>query len=266
MTELRLGISPCPNDVFIFSGILTGAVTAPDLRLVVDFQDIENLNERAQAENRDIVKISYANYVRCGDAYELLDCGGALGRNCGPLLLTHGSRWDPEREVLVPGENTTANFLLDFFTRKPLRKRFLPFDALYDELRRRPGAQGVVIHEKRFTFAGDGLALVQDLGAYWEEETGCPIPLGAIVARRSLGLKEPLEALIRESLGWAERHRSEALALCRRHAQDLNDTVIAAHIALYVNEYSHDLGSDGQAAVDFFLKQQREFLRAGSMP
>ena len=124
------------------------------------------------------------------------------------------------------------------------------------ELCNRPGAQGVVIHEKRFTYQNDGLTLVQDLGDFWEQKTGHAIPLGAIVARRDLG-DETLTNItnaIKDSLLWADAHREEAFALCRQYAQDLNDGVIESHINLYVNEYSHHLGLDGEAAVRFFLK------------
>ena len=265
---LRLGISPCPNDVFIFSGLILGRVDTGGLRFHVGYEDVETLNQRAQAgEPYDVVKISYANYARCAPAYDLLDGGGALGRGVGPLLLRNGEgAFDPEREILVPGASTTANFLLDYFAQPcPLpqqqRKRFLPFDRLYDELRRTPGAQGVVIHEKRFTFARDGLTLLQDLGEHWEAATGFAIPLGAIVARRALALNKTLEHLIRQSLTWAEAHRTDALALCREHAQDLSDEVMTAHIALYVNDYSRDLGEDGRAAVAYFLEQQKVLVR-----
>ena len=257
MTDLSLGISPCPNDVFIFSGLLLGAVHAEDMTFHVDFQDVETLNARAQAGTMDVVKISYANYSHCRDAYDLLPCGGALGRGVGPLLLSNGGGWDPDGEVLVPGEYTTANFLLDFYAGRPLRKRFLPFDTLYARLLDTPGAQGVVIHEKRFTFAADGLHLVQDLGDYWERETGFAIPLGAIAARKGLNQTRLAEA-VRDSLRWAYAHDAEAFALCREHSQDLDPAVVRAHIELYVNSFSEDVGPEGQAAVDFFLARQHE--------
>ncbi len=257
MPNFTLGISPCPNDVYIFSGLLLGQVKADGLAFTVDFQDVETLNARAQAGSLDVVKISYANYVQCRAEYDLLDCGGALGRGVGPLLLSGGG-WDPDAEVLVPGEYTTANFLLDFYAGRPLRKRFLPFDALYAKLLTVPGSQGVVIHEKRFTYAADGLHLIQDLGDHWEQQTGFAIPLGAIAARKSLD-KSHLETLVQDSLRWAQAHDGEAFALCREHSQDLNPEVVRAHIKLYVNSFSEHIGPEGRAAVAFFLEKQREF-------
>ena len=264
MAELTLGISPCPNDVYIFSGLLLGTVKSAELEFRVDFQDVETLNARAQAGKMDVVKISYANFIHCRDKYDLLPNGGALGRGVGPLLLSNGGGWDPDGEVLVPGEFTTANFLLDFYVGRPLRKRFLAFDDLYAELLTVPGAQGVIIHEKRFTYAADGLHLLQDLGDFWETETGFAIPLGAIAARKELD-QARLAAAVRESLHWACAHNAEAFALCREHAQDLNPEVVRAHIDLYVNSFSEDVGAEGEAAVSFFFQKQQEFLRRDSL-
>ena len=254
--ELTLAISPCPNDVFTFSGLLTGAVTDPDLTFDVTFLDVQAANEAALRGDFDLIKISYAAFPALAQAYELLESGGALGNQCGPLLLRNGAgAFDPTREVLVPGAQTTANFLLDYFVGQPLQKRFLPFDTLYDELRANPGAQGVVIHEKRFVYAADGLTLLQDLGEHWEAKTGFPIPLGAIILRRGTAAPTRITGLIRASLAWANAHHQEALALCRKHAQDLSEGVIEAHIRLYVNHYSEDLGQEGQAAVEYFFSQ-----------
>lgn len=256
MKELSLGISPCPNDVYIFSGLILNQTPAEGLHFQIEYHDVETLNQEAQQGALDVAKMSYANLPHVADRYELLDCGGALGRGVGPLLLSNGSVWNPEAEVLVPGEFTTANFLLDFYAGRLLRKRFLPFDALYAELCRTPGSQGVVIHEKRFTYAGDGLTLLTDLGEHWEAKTGYAIPLGCLAAKKELDLASPLEKAIRASLHWANAHYEEAFALCREYAQDLSEGVIQSHIGLYVNAYSESLGEEGRAAVAFFLAQQ----------
>jgi len=268
-SRLTVAISPCPNDVFIFAGWILGKTPAPRAAFV--YEDIETLNGRARDVGGDLVKISYANVPQC-PAYELLSCGGALGRGCGPLLLTGGAPFDPAREILVPGERTTANFLLDFWRsgtsagEKPLHKRFVPFDALYRELRENPEAQGVVIHEMRFTYERDGLTLVRDLGEYWETVTGGPIPLGAMVYRRGENLPASLEveAAIRASLDWAFAHESEALELCALHAQDMDPQVMRSHIDLYVNDFSRDLGKEGRAAVGLFL--DRLSVRSADRP
>ena len=260
MTELTIGISPCPNDVFIFAGLILHQVESPfefDFR----FEDVESLNHSAQLGKLDVVKISYANYCRCNVTYELLNCGGALGRGVGPLLLTGGDEFVPEAEFLVPGEFTTANFLLDYFLGREVPKRFVPFDEVYGVLSSNPSAQGVVIHENRFTYEEDGLLLVQDLGEHWEDETGYAIPLGAIVVKRDIGAAEEISTAIRSSLSWAEKHRAEALTLCREHAKEMRPDVIEKHIGLYVNEFSYDLGKEGRAAVDHFLALQAEQMK-----
>jgi len=253
--RIELGISPCPNDIFIFAGLLHAEVDAGALDLRVRYEDVETLNRLTQAGVLDAAKISCANYPRVESAYEMLDCGGALGSGVGPLLLTGGAPFDADAEVLVPGEFTTANFLLDYYLQRPVRKRFVLFDALYEELLERPDAQGVVIHEKRFTYARDGLTLVRDLGEHWERETGYPIPLGMLVARRGAGMAAPLAEAVRRSLAWSYAHEEKAIALCREHAQDMEPAVIRAHIGLYVNEHSMRLGPDGEAAIAHFLGQ-----------
>lgn len=227
------------------------------------FHDVETLNLEVQAGLWDLSKISYANYPYCSDRYRLLHCGGALGRGCGPLLLSNRSGWDPEAEVLVPGQYTTANFLLDFcFPDTTLRKVFLPFDQLYRRLLSPEPCQGVVIHEMRFTYAADGLHLIQDLGEFWEWKTSHPIPLGAVALRNDFvvanpGIASQIESIIRRSLDWAYAHPEPALALCRQYSHSSSEDVLKAHIDLYVNEFSRELGSEGDAAVAYFLASHR---------
>lgn len=256
---VRVGISPCPNDVYAFAGLILGETPFP-APLTFAYEDVQTLNVAARRGEFDIVKISYAAYRGVSAEYELLEAGGALGRGVGPLLLRNGAGvFDPSAEVLVPGEFTTANFLLDFYADgQAPRKRYLPYDELYARLCNRPGTQGVVIHEARFTYQRDGLMLLQDLGEHWERKTGYAIPLGAILARRGSGLREAAERAIRESIAWADAHPEEALDLCRRHAQEMSDPVMRAHIDLYVNNYTRDLGEDGRAAVRFFLERQKQ--------
>jgi 1,4-dihydroxy-6-naphthoate synthase len=207
----------------------------------------------------------------------MLRCGGALGRGCGPLLLSNraasggAGEFRPEAETLVPGSRTTANFLLDFWYRNGkvtgearLRKSFLPFDALYRRLLGPEPCQGVVIHEMRFTYARDGLFLVRDLGEAWEAATGHPIPLGAVALKRAIeastpGLGSSVEAAIRASLDWSYAHADQALALCRLHSQSMDEAVLRSHIDLYVNAFSRDLGIEGDLAVAHFQSLQAGF-------
>jgi 1,4-dihydroxy-6-naphthoate synthase len=255
--ELNLGISPCPNDIFIFSGLILNEVQIENISLKIQYLDIETLNLQAQLGALDVVKISYANYPRCKKDYQLLTAGGALGRGVGPLLLSNGGQWRQDQEVAVPGLYTTANFLLDFWARHQLKKRFIQFDHLYQHLCQTPDSQGVVIHEKRFTYAADGLTLIQDLGTHWEHQTGFPIPLGALAAKHSLSA-EDLTSAVQRSLQWAYANHDRAFALCQQYSADLSAEVIQGHIKLYVNDFSMDLGSEGRKAVEFFFDQQKE--------
>lgn len=251
---LKMAISPCPNDVFIFAGLILGEVQSADFDLHFDYFDIETLNERALGGEYDALKISYANYPRCSSTYNLLPSGGALGRGVGPLLLTGGASWNPDKEVMVPGQYTTANFLLDFWVKRSLKKKFVAFNSLYDLLKEKSDAQGVVIHEKRFTYAADGLTLIQDLGEYWENETGCPIPLGCVIAKKHIDATAFNET-IKKSLAWAYDNHQKVLELCGQHASDMTPEVMQAHIDLYVNEFSMELGPAGESAVKFFFDQ-----------
>jgi 1,4-dihydroxy-6-naphthoate synthase len=257
--RLRIGISPCPNDVFLYAGLILNQVPWPDGAWEFDFQDLETLNQSAQQGYYDVVKISFANLPRCIQHYRLLHCGGALGRGCGPLLLTGGNAFDLEREILIPGEATTAHVLLQAYAaaqwpKRLLLKKFLPFHVIYSQLMGDRGAQGVVIHEQRFTYERDGMRLVRDLGSHWEAATGSPIPLGALVLARNLNVTAgSVEAAVRASLQWAYEHRREALDLCREHAQDMDNAVMQSHIDLYVNAFSRELGMEGEAAVKTFF-------------
>lgn len=280
--NLSIAISPCPNDVFIFAGLIAGAVRWPGLGFDFEFLELESLNRGARQGRWDLAKISYANAAGL-PGYRLLRCGGALGRGCGPLLLSNRAGADGKAvldaaaPVLVPGERTTAHFLLEFFYRNgkvgdaavPLRKEFLPFDELYGRLLGPAPCQGVVIHEMRFTYARDGLFLARDLGEFWEKAAGHPIPLGAVALSaaaeaRASGLGDAVEAAIRASLDWSYAHADEALALCRRHAQSMDEAVLRSHIGLYVNAFSRDLGPEGDRAVSHFLGLQAAFSAPSS--
>lgn len=267
--KIHAAISPCPNDVFIFSGLITGAVIEPtDPEFEFSFFELETLNTQAQLAEWDLVKISYANFPNCSGNYSLLKSGGALGRGCGPLLLTNQNKFDPLMPILVPGQYTTANFLLDYYldhsqklVSHPTQKVFLPFDELYQKLLSPQLYQGVVIHEMRFTYKHDGLKLIQDLGEYWEKQTGFPIPLGAVVLKKSLQVNSThIDELIQRSIRWAYSNREAALALCRKYSQSLTESVLQSHIDLYVNDFSLHVGPEGEAAIDFFFSKLGHFF------
>lgn len=245
---MKLVISPCPNDVWVFAGWMLGQVNGP--KVDVEFLDVQAANELliSGGGDADIIKVSYGVWNALGNLWHPLRSGGALGRGCGPLLLQNPSG-EPSGTILVPGLHTTANLLLDVYLGEAaVEKEYLPFDKLYARLCAEPGCRAVVIHESRFTYERDGLKLIQDLGEHWERVTGAPIPLGLIVHRSGLETDE-IDAVIRSSIAWADANPEEALVLCARYAQELEPEVMKAHIDLYVNSFTTDIGPEGEVAI-----------------
>jgi len=257
-SELSLGFSPCPNDTFIFNALVHGLVPGPGLSLSPRLEDVETLNRLVLAGALDVSKISYHLLGHVLEEYLLLRSGGALGRGCGPLLVSR-TQLDPgmlkDRPIALPGEYTTAALLLRLFDPSLANLVYLPFEKIMPAVADGSVAAGVIIHESRFTYQELGLCKLVDLGQWWEETTSHPIPLGGIVARRSLG-RETLLAL-EEALTQSVRHAFDnpgaARGYIRAHSQEMSDAVCDAHISLYVNDFSVNLGAEGAAAVRLLL-------------
>ncbi|MBE7440700.1 MAG: 1,4-dihydroxy-6-naphthoate synthase [Spirochaetales bacterium] len=243
-----LALSPCPNDTFIFSHFLRTQGWTPY------FHDVEELNQIALKEKRyTLTKLSFAAYFKLEEDYILLDAGGAMGRGCGPLLIVSpGQSLDSISAIVTPGSLTTARLLASAYLRsanRPVPLKNLRYDQIMPAVAVDPSLGGVIIHEDRFTYKERGLIELVDLGRWWEEETGQPIPLGCIALRRDCqDQKEDLEQRIRRSIedGWQQE---PDWSFIRSHAQSLSDEVIRAHIDLYVNTYSMDWGADGRRAI-----------------
>jgi 1,4-dihydroxy-6-naphthoate synthase len=258
MTPLTLGYSSCPNDTFIFCAIAKGLIDPRGLQFDIQLQDVERLNQMAIEGKLDVTKISIAALPFCQERYQLLPCGGAMGRGCGPLLVArpgfaledvNGAR------VAVPGRMTTAHLLFSLFLGTKPHVAPLSFEQIMPAVARGDFDCGVIIHEGRFTFHNYGLVELLDLGKWWEEKTGLPIPLGGIVLRRSLGrLSGRIRSVIRQSVDFATGHPSATRAYVRQHAQEMEEAVTQDHIRLYVNPYTLDLGSEGQAAINRLLE------------
>lgn len=269
---LRLGISPCPNDTYIFSALIEGRVAMPgDLGpLETHYADVEELNTLARKGTLDVTKLSVAAVADILDEYVILDAGGALGRGYGPLLVAPRAASPEdlrEAEIVVPGGRTTANLLLSLHGGFAGPRREMVFDEIMPALAGGKFAAGVIIHESRFTYADHGLSLVLDLGAWWEETTGAPIPLGVIAARRSLGAERirRIDALIRASLENANADPEPGKPFIRSRAQEMDEAVLARHIAAFVNEFSLDLGEEGRLAVKRLVAKAAE-LRGIKLP
>lgn len=259
---LTLGFSPCPNDTFVFHALVHGLVPGPAFAPPV-YADIDVLNAHALAGDLDVVKVSYG-VLPLLRGYRLLASGGALGRGCGPLVVTREPGADLRgATVAVPGEQTTAYLLLRLWDPGFGNVTVLPFDRIMPAVRDGAVDAGLVIHESRFTYQGYGLHAVADLGDWWEAETGLPIPLGAIVARDSLD-PEPIEAAIRASVEHAWAHPEASREYVLAHSQELAPDVVDAHIALYVNDFTRDLGGEGRRAVDELLRRAAAVGTAGA--
>jgi 1,4-dihydroxy-6-naphthoate synthase len=251
---LSAAFSPCPNDTFVFHAWVHGLVPgAPALD--VTYADIDVTNGLAAAGDLDLLKISYAALPWALDEYALLPCGGAVGRGCGPLVLTAGDRTDVRgARVGVPALRSTAYLLFRLWAAEQSVGEIvvLPFGEIMPAVRDGKLDAGLVIHEARFTYPAYGLTALADLGAWWESDTGLPIPLGAIVARRSLDVPA-LAGVLRQSVEHAWRHPEASAGYVAEHANEMDPDVQAQHIALYVNDFTRDLGAEGYAAVHALL-------------
>ncbi|GAB2693203.1 1,4-dihydroxy-6-naphthoate synthase [Paenibacillus thermoaerophilus] len=258
---MKIAYSPCPNDTFVFHAWAHGLIEGAP-KLDVTYADIDITNNLATRPNDlDILKISYAALPWVLKEYALLPCGGALGRGCGPLVLTAGGSSDPAvlsgKRVAVPSERSTAYLLFRLWAAQQVPGGVgeivvLPFHEIMPAVRDGRVDAGLVIHEARFTYPSYGLTLLADMGSWWEEDTGLPIPLGAIIAKRSLDL-ERIAGWVRASVEYAWAHPEASRDYVMRHAQEMDPSVAKSHIELYVNAYTANLGESGYAAVEALL-------------
>lgn len=253
---LSLGFSPCPNDCFMFDAIVNRRIDLEGLSFEEHLADVEALNRETFAGAVDVTKLSYHAYAYCRRDYVLLDAGSALGRNCGPLLIsarpiTADDVRSGRLRIAIPGTYTTANFLLGLAFPEARDRTPLVFSEIEGALLDGRFDAGVIIHENRFTYEAKGLHKVVDLGEFWEQQTGTPIPLGAIAVRRALpdDVKRRVNHIVRRSVEYAFAHREASLPYVRAHAQEMSEEVMYKHIDLYVNHYSSDLGAEGRRAV-----------------
>lgn len=251
---MKVAFSPCPNDTFVFHawthGLIDGAPPAE-----VTYADIDVTNTAAEKGEYDVVKVSYAALPWLLDGYALLPSGGALGRGCGPLVLTRGDVSTVDgRVVAVPSERSTAYLLFRLWAsgQRPERIDVVPFTSIMPGVRDGKYDAGLVIHEARFTYPSYGLTSLIDLGEWWESDTGLPIPLGAILARRSLD-GAALTRVLRESVEYAWANPAASAAYVAEHADEMSAEVQRQHIDLYVNDFTRDLGEEGYAAAATLL-------------
>ncbi|EYB67968.1 hypothetical protein DEIPH_ctg030orf0004 [Deinococcus phoenicis] len=262
--SLDLGYSFCPNDTFIFYALQAGRVPSP-LPVREVLEDVQTLNDWAVAGRLPMTKISYRAYFDVMDRYVALRAGGALGRGVGPLVVAREHLGDLNgRTVASPGALTTAELLLRL-AYPEVRLTHMRYDEVMPAVARGEVDAGLIIHESRFTYPQHGLVRLLDLGAWWEGQTGLPLPLGAILVRRDLPLdiQRGLNAAVRASLEYAHAHPQEPMGYIRQHALEMSDDVMRAHIDLYVNDFSLDVGAEGERAV---RELHRRAVAVGAAP
>ena len=262
--NLSLAFSPCPNDTFIFDALVNSGIDTGGLRFDVALEDVETLNQWALRGEKDITKLSFSALLKCSDEYQMLQSGAALGRGVGPLLITADSRNaaitpNADTRIAIPGKNTTANLLLSLAFPEAKNKTEVIFSEIEAAVLRGGFDAGLIIHESRFTYADRGLHKIIDLGEWWEQTANAPIPLGCIAAKKSLGQETiaRLEGLIRWSLesSWSTYPQLSDYVRC--HAQEMDEAVMRQHIDLYVNDFTKDLGEEGNRAVDVLFTKAR---------
>jgi 1,4-dihydroxy-6-naphthoate synthase len=273
MQTITLGYSPCPNDTFLFYPLIHGSIPDMGFHFVERLEDVETLNRLAMEGALDVCKVSYHAFAHIRERYILLRSGGAMGRGCGPLVVSKVVSEPGNlkgKRIAVPGKFTTACLLLRLFDPTLTDFIFLPFDEIMAAVTEGKADAGLIIHESRFTYHSYGLRKVLDLGEWWEKSTGLPLPLGGIAAKRSLGPPAlmKLSAIVRASAEYARSNPSETLRYVHSHSQEMDEEVCSSHIALYVNDYSLDPGPEGEYAAEvlFARGEQLGLFPASTAP
>jgi len=252
--KLTLGFSPCPNDTFIFDAMIHNKVDTGNLEFEVVMADVEELNRRAMRGETDILKLSFHAYAYVADRYRILNSGSALGRKNGPLLISKRKIYPDEigyLDIAIPGKYTTANLLFSIEYPDVKQKREYLFSDIEEAILDEEVDAGVIIHENRFTYQKRGLKKITDLGENWEEKTGLPIPLGGIAVHRSIekSIQQKVNSILKSSIEFAMENPSSAYDFIKKNAQATDDEVLEKHIALYVNDFTVNLGTEGKEAI-----------------
>ena len=271
MTNFTLGFSPCPNDTFIFDALVNKKIDTGDFTFTIRLEDVETLNELAKKEALDFTKISYGVLPLVSEKYIVLNSGSALGKGVGPLLISKKPVDFNDVEnytIAIPGENTTAHLLFSQTFPNAKNKVFKRYDQIENWVLNSENTLGVIIHENRFTYMERGLYKIVDLGNYWEEKTGLPIPLGGIVGRRTIDEQTlmKVDALIKESMEYAFENYPLITDYVKQHSQEMEPDVMKKHIDLYVNKFSINLGKEGRNAVQKFIDVYNAMKEKNSDP
>ncbi|MCB0699058.1 MAG: 1,4-dihydroxy-6-naphthoate synthase [Chitinophagales bacterium] len=269
--KLTIGFSPCPNDTFIFDAMVNGKIDTKGIDFEYVPEDVETLNRWAIEGKLNITKLSYNTFLQCVDTYALLHSGSALGKGVGPLLISKTPKSLDEindLHIAIPGKNTTANLLLTLAYPQATNKTEYIFSAIEDAVLNEEVDAGLIIHENRFTYQQRGLHKIMDLGDWWEQSTGAAIPLGGIVAKRSMDkeLIATVDSIIKESIQYSWEHYPNLAGFVIDNAQEMEEDVMRQHIELYVNEYSTELGAVGEQAINTLFEKAVQAGIINKMP
>ena len=253
--NLSIAYSPCPNDTFIFDALAHQKIDTEGLTFDIIPGDVETLNREAMDGKYDITKLSYHAFAYMSNQYQLLTAGSALGRGCGPLMISKDEIPRSKIEfclIGIPGRLTTANFLMTLAFPEAATKKEMVFNEIENALLNDAIDIGLIIHENRFTYIHKGLKKIIDLGEWWEKKYQLPIPLGGIVTRRDFEpeLQLKINRVVKRSVEFALANPAQTMQYVRDHAQEMDEQVMQQHIALYVNDFSVDLGEEGKAAIN----------------
>jgi 1,4-dihydroxy-6-naphthoate synthase len=257
--SLTIGYSTCPNDTFIFYALAHKLIDCGGINFNTELKDVEALNQDARLGRYEVSKLSFSAMAYLRDSYALLKSGAAIGKGCGPLIVTRPG-FDLNKlsssTIVVPGLWTTACMLLELYLAQKPQVVTMQFDHIMPAIQKGMFEAGVIIHEGRFTYPDYELVCLVDLGRWWEEKTGLPIPLGGICVRRDLPKEtiKKIETAIRNSVSYSKEHPGQADQYIRHYAAEMSDSVIQNHIDLYVNDFTVNLGKTGEKAIEKLFK------------
>jgi 1,4-dihydroxy-6-naphthoate synthase len=269
--DFTLGFSPCPNDCFIFDALVHKKIDTQGIDFTVVMEDVEALNQRAFKQDLDITKLSYHAFIYLTGQYLLLNSGSALGFNCGPLFVRNSKHQVQNintARIAIPGKYTTANFLLSLAFPEAKNKQELLFSDIENAVLTNTVDAGLLIHENRFTYQDKGLEKIIDLGEFWESLIHAPIPLGGIVVKKEIDvpLQKTIDTLIRQSVEFAFANPESCMNYVKQNAQEMDEEVMKKHIALYVNQFSVDLGITGKNAIQLLFDKAVETKLITTLP
>jgi 1,4-dihydroxy-6-naphthoate synthase len=267
-TTIRVGHSPDPDDAFMFHALANGKIDTGRYKFKHQLEDIETLNRRALKGELELTAVSLHGYAYITDTYALCACGASMGDNYGPMVVARepaSAEFLRGKKIAVPGTLTTAFLTLKLLLGDDFEYEVHPFDEILNIVVAGRADAGLIIHEGQLTYADQGLSLVVDLGRWWKEETGLPLPLGANAIRRDLGqtAMDEVTALLKQSIQYGLEHRREALDYAQRFGRDLDSERADRFVGMYVNDWTLDFGPRGREAVAVLLQRAHD---AGVIP